>query len=104
MLALTIMPPAYMLVHQLRRINSPAVLVTSCDAQFFPLLQGEGMFDRVLADVPCSVSLYEKTMGSFVCFLSILTNHTYSLSLLYREMELAERIPAFGATGHVLDH
>jgi 16S rRNA C967 or C1407 C5-methylase (RsmB/RsmF family) len=51
---------AFMLVHQLRRINSPAVLVTSCDAQFFPLLkgvsseQGEGMFDRVLCDVPCS--------------------------------------------------
>ena len=45
---------AYMLVHQLRRINSPAVLVTSCDAQFFPLLDGEGMFDRVLCDVPCS--------------------------------------------------
>jgi hypothetical protein len=48
-----------MLVHQLRRINSPAVLVTSCDAQFFPLLQDsdcsvEGMFDRVLCDVPCS--------------------------------------------------
>ena len=50
---------AFMLVHQLRRINSPAVLVTSCDAQFFPLLKdgqetGEGMFDRVLCDVPCS--------------------------------------------------
>jgi 16S rRNA C967 or C1407 C5-methylase (RsmB/RsmF family) len=55
---------AYMLVHQLKRIPSPAALVTSCDAQFFPLLkrfhpsdstyEGEGMFDRVLADVPCS--------------------------------------------------
>jgi 16S rRNA C967 or C1407 C5-methylase (RsmB/RsmF family) len=48
---------AYMLVHQLKRIHSPAALVTACDAQFFPLLwkeQGEGMFDRVLADVPCS--------------------------------------------------
>jgi hypothetical protein len=59
---------AFMLVHQLRRINSPAVLVTSCNAQSFPLLKGisssssehgaeeeeEGMFDRVLCDVPCS--------------------------------------------------
>ncbi len=56
---------AYMLVHQLRRLNSPAVFVTAKDAQFWPmLLRGEnttdeeraqeGMFDRVLCDVPCS--------------------------------------------------
>jgi 16S rRNA C967 or C1407 C5-methylase (RsmB/RsmF family) len=50
---------AYMLVHQLRRINSPAVFVTTCDAQFFPLVRSEenpteGIFDRVLCDVPCS--------------------------------------------------
>jgi 16S rRNA C967 or C1407 C5-methylase (RsmB/RsmF family) len=49
---------AYMLVHQMRRINSPAIFITSCDAQFFPLLRDEtypteGIFDRVLADVPC---------------------------------------------------
>jgi 16S rRNA C967 or C1407 C5-methylase (RsmB/RsmF family) len=56
---------AYMLVHQLRRINSPAVFVTAKDAQFWPMLlrgrnvtdeerANEGMFDRVLCDVPCS--------------------------------------------------
>jgi len=48
---------AYMLVHQLKRINSPVAFVVSCDAQFFPTLKdeiGEGSFDRVLADVPCS--------------------------------------------------
>eukprot|EP00339_Tiarina_fusa_P000842 CAMPEP_0117026604 /NCGR_PEP_ID=MMETSP0472-20121206/19540_1 /TAXON_ID=693140 ORGANISM="Tiarina fusus, Strain LIS" /NCGR_SAMPLE_ID=MMETSP0472 /ASSEMBLY_ACC=CAM_ASM_000603 /LENGTH=899 /DNA_ID=CAMNT_0004733651 /DNA_START=122 /DNA_END=2821 /DNA_ORIENTATION=+ len=50
---------AYMLVHQLRRINSPACFISTCDAQFFPLLPSdehptEGLFDRVLADVPCS--------------------------------------------------
>ena len=50
---------AYMLVHQLRRINSPAFFITTCDAQFFPLLRDEnhpteGIFDRVLCDVPCS--------------------------------------------------
>jgi len=52
---------AYMLVHQLKRIQSPVVFITSCDAQFFPLLknkenphEGEGLFDRVLCDVPCS--------------------------------------------------
>lgn len=43
---------AHMLVHQLRRItNNPVVLVTHCQAQFFPsVLQ----FDRILCDVPCS--------------------------------------------------
>ena len=55
---------AYMLVHQMRRINSPAVFITSCDARFFPLLKdkseaggensAEGIFDRVLCDVPCT--------------------------------------------------
>mmetsp|Transcript_12033 Transcript_12033/g.28536 ORF Transcript_12033/g.28536 Transcript_12033/m.28536 type:complete len:881 (+) Transcript_12033:68-2710(+) len=55
---------AYMLVHQMRRINSPAVFITSCDARFFPLLRDngsigsddspEGLFDRVLCDVPCT--------------------------------------------------
>mmetsp|Transcript_17368 Transcript_17368/g.36296 ORF Transcript_17368/g.36296 Transcript_17368/m.36296 type:complete len:887 (+) Transcript_17368:176-2836(+) len=55
---------AYMLTHQSRRINSPAVLITSCDARFFPLLRNnddfkngeslEGIFDRVLCDVPCT--------------------------------------------------
>ena len=50
---------AYMLVHHLRRINSPASFITSCDAQFFPMLPSqefptEGVFDRVLCDVPCS--------------------------------------------------
>mmetsp|Transcript_6022 Transcript_6022/g.14942 ORF Transcript_6022/g.14942 Transcript_6022/m.14942 type:complete len:976 (-) Transcript_6022:3803-6730(-) len=54
---------AYMLVRQVRRINTPALFITSCDARFFPLLkdpskhssgQDEGIFDRVLADVPCS--------------------------------------------------
>mmetsp|Transcript_6418 Transcript_6418/g.18329 ORF Transcript_6418/g.18329 Transcript_6418/m.18329 type:complete len:937 (-) Transcript_6418:158-2968(-) len=56
---------AYMLTHQTRRINSPAIFITSCDARFFPLLRyskddvksddsPEGIFDRVLCDVPCT--------------------------------------------------
>jgi 16S rRNA C967 or C1407 C5-methylase (RsmB/RsmF family) len=53
---------AYMLVTQLRRLRSPSVFVTSCDGQYFPILDSkedrgterEGMFDRVLCDVPCS--------------------------------------------------
>ena len=55
---------AYMLVHQIKRINSPAVFITATDARFFPLFKdpsntsdgtsSEGIFDRVLCDVPCS--------------------------------------------------
>jgi 16S rRNA C967 or C1407 C5-methylase (RsmB/RsmF family) len=50
---------AYMLVHQMRRINSPALFISCCDAKFFPLIRSEeypteGIFDRVLCDVPCS--------------------------------------------------
>ncbi|KAL3780293.1 hypothetical protein HJC23_001334 [Cyclotella cryptica] len=53
---------AYMLVTQLRRLQSPSVFVTSCDGQYFPILDAkddrgtekEGMFHRVLCDVPCS--------------------------------------------------
>lgn len=50
---------AYMLVHQMRRINSPAIFICCCDAKFFPLIRSEdhpteGLLDRVLCDVPCS--------------------------------------------------
>ncbi len=58
---------AYMLVHQLRRLNSPALFISACDGQFFPMVRGtkdvrltdeqraqEGVFDRVLCDVPCT--------------------------------------------------
>jgi 16S rRNA C967 or C1407 C5-methylase (RsmB/RsmF family) len=43
---------ACMLVHQLKRLNSPCVMVTNHDASMFP--GQEGTFDRVLCDVPCS--------------------------------------------------
>ncbi|ORY85442.1 S-adenosyl-L-methionine-dependent methyltransferase [Protomyces lactucae-debilis] len=50
---------AYMLVHQLKRLNSPNLLVTNHDATCIPnfLVDKEGTpqkFDRILADVPCS--------------------------------------------------
>ncbi len=56
---------AYMMVNQLKRINSPALFVSAEDAQRWPLLMNkklasleeqaiEGLFDRVLCDVPCS--------------------------------------------------
>ena len=56
---------AYMLVHQCRRVNSPLLVVTTHKGQDFPHLNyksistvqssdGNTLFDRVLADVPCS--------------------------------------------------
>ncbi|XP_049852446.1 RNA cytosine C(5)-methyltransferase NSUN2-like [Schistocerca gregaria] len=53
----------HMLISQLVRLSSPAVLVVNCDAQKFPSLRGSSGsgrgvdlagFDRVLCDVPCS--------------------------------------------------
>ncbi|CCH40933.1 tRNA (cytosine-5-)-methyltransferase [Wickerhamomyces ciferrii] len=48
---------AHMLIHQVKRLNSPNLLVVNHDAQFFPKtkLGDEFMkFDRILCDVPCS--------------------------------------------------
>ncbi|EED22293.1 methyltransferase (Ncl1), putative [Talaromyces stipitatus ATCC 10500] len=56
---------AHMLVHQMKRLNSPNLIVTNHDATFYPSIKlpsptGEKQpnvylkFDRVLADVPCS--------------------------------------------------
>jgi multisite-specific tRNA:(cytosine-C5)-methyltransferase len=48
----------YTLVHQIKRLNSPAVAVTQHRAQHFPtrLANSNGLlsFDRILCDVPCS--------------------------------------------------
>ncbi|CAN0114639.1 unnamed protein product, partial [Ectocarpus sp. 12 AP-2014] len=53
---------AYMLAHQCKRVQSPAICITWCSAQSLPNLgaagaergSDKGVFDRVLADVPCS--------------------------------------------------
>lgn len=49
---------AHMLIHQVKRLNSPNLIVTNHDAQMFPRMKsatGETVkFDRVLCDVPCS--------------------------------------------------
>ena len=59
---------AHMLIHQMKRLNSPNLIVTNHDATMFPSIRlpsesnsdgkrGAGTylkFDRVLADVPCS--------------------------------------------------
>ncbi|ODV92334.1 hypothetical protein CANCADRAFT_84943 [Tortispora caseinolytica NRRL Y-17796] len=49
---------SHMLVHQVKRLASPNLIVSSHDAQLFPKIKTESgaflQFDRVLADVPCS--------------------------------------------------
>lgn len=48
---------AHMLVHQIKRLNSPNLVVVNHDAQMFPktYLNDEVVkFDRILCDVPCS--------------------------------------------------
>ncbi|KAL1514434.1 hypothetical protein AB1Y20_003533 [Prymnesium parvum] len=48
----------HLLVHQAKRLHSPALLVTHHDASLLPTRMGGGApplsFDRVLCDVPCS--------------------------------------------------
>jgi tRNA (cytosine34-C5)-methyltransferase len=46
---------AYMLVHQLKRINAnnPVVVITACDGQFFPS-SIKTRFNRIICDVPCT--------------------------------------------------
>jgi multisite-specific tRNA:(cytosine-C5)-methyltransferase len=50
---------SYMLVHQIKRLNSANVVVVNHDAQMFPKMRLEEngpyiKFDRILCDVPCS--------------------------------------------------
>lgn len=51
---------SHMLVHQLKRLNSPNLMVVNHDAQFFPRIKLNAnmkeflKFDRILCDVPCS--------------------------------------------------
>lgn len=50
---------AYLLHHQVKRILSPALMVTNNDGTFYPNIYTKDsddaiLFDRILADVPCS--------------------------------------------------
>ena len=49
---------SHLLVHQVKRLSSPNIVVTNHDAQFYPRIkvsENEYLkFDRILCDVPCS--------------------------------------------------
>ena len=85
---------AYMLVHQLRRLNSPAIFVTSADARFFPKIycgkkelkvedNAGAFFDRVLCDVPCGGD------GTLRKNIQIWRNWTNSASLALHSVQLS---------------
>jgi len=49
---------AYMMCHQLKRLNTAGMMIVSHDAQFLPSIykscEERFMFDKILCDVPCS--------------------------------------------------
>ncbi len=49
---------AYMMCHQLKRLNTAGMMIVSHDAQFLPTIfkapEERFMFDKILCDVPCS--------------------------------------------------
>ncbi|KAL8563638.1 hypothetical protein ACOMHN_055272 [Nucella lapillus] len=91
----------YLMVHQIKRLSSPCCMIVNHDASFFPKLHystEEGntdsvMFDRVLADVPCSgdgtmrknIDIWQKwhpAMGNSL--------HSLQVKILKRGLELLE--------------
>ncbi len=44
----------YVLVHNTITVSMPSLVITNCDASRYPSLPGGILFDKVLADVPCS--------------------------------------------------
>jgi tRNA (cytosine34-C5)-methyltransferase len=84
---------AYMLVHQLNRLRSTNIVITCHDAQMFPnfMKKRGGLFDRVLADVPCSGDgTARKNVEVFGRFSpsSGLGLHTMQLNIAMRGLEL----------------
>lgn len=44
----------YVLVHNTITVSMPSLVITNCDASRYPSLPGGMLFDKILADVPCS--------------------------------------------------
>ena len=93
---------AYMLVHQLKRLGSPAFLVTTHEGQHFPSLYTQPpqssslppsllLFDRILCDVPCSgdgtlrknLSLWARWTPNFAYGL-----HPLQISIAWRGLQM----------------
>ena len=86
---------AFLLVHQLKRLGSPAFVVTTHDGQFFPNIFGADdaliRFDRILCDVPCSgdgtmrknANLWSKWSNQFALGL-----HPLQINIALRSMQM----------------
>ncbi|ODQ82012.1 hypothetical protein BABINDRAFT_31874 [Babjeviella inositovora NRRL Y-12698] len=90
---------SHMLIHQVKRLNSPNFCVVNHDAQLFPKIRLDGQkefvkFDRILCDVPCSG---DGTMRKNVTVWkdwntgNALGLHTLQLNILNRGLQLLKR-------------
>lgn len=88
---------AYMLTHQARRLNSPALFVTTNDARQLPRLEmreSSLKFDRILCDVPCSGDgTLRKNLSLWKNFNSHLghATHPLQLEILERAFKLIKK-------------
>lgn len=90
---------AYMLTHQAKRLNLPALFVTCNDATQLPNLKlGKEMvnfqFDKVLCDVPCSGDgTLRKNSGLWKTFHAHLGHslHSLQLDILSRGLQLMKK-------------
>jgi multisite-specific tRNA:(cytosine-C5)-methyltransferase len=90
---------SHMLVHQVKRLNSPNFMVVNHDAQLFPKIKlndsGEFMkFDRILCDVPCSGDgTMRKNVNVWKDFTvgNALGLHPLQINILNRGLQLLKR-------------
>lgn len=90
---------SHMLVHQVKRLNSPNFMVVNHDAQLFPRIKLNGAaeflkFDRILCDVPCSgdgtmrknVNIWKDfTVGNAIGL------HSLQINILNRGLQLLKK-------------
>ncbi|CAH6719036.1 multisite-specific tRNA:(cytosine-C(5))-methyltransferase [[Candida] jaroonii] len=90
---------SHMLVHQVKRLNSPNFVVVNHDAQLFPRIKFEGAeeflkFDRILCDVPCSGDgTMRKNVNVWKDFTvgNALGLHALQLNILNRGLQLLKK-------------
>lgn len=90
---------SHMLVHQVKRLNSPNFMVVNHDAQLFPRIKLNGAaeflkFDRILCDVPCSGDgTMRKNVNVWKDFTvgNALGLHTLQINILNRGLQLLKR-------------
>eukprot|EP00123_Amoebidium_parasiticum_P015399 comp22951_c0_seq1/m.36408 comp22951_c0_seq1/g.36408 ORF comp22951_c0_seq1/g.36408 comp22951_c0_seq1/m.36408 type:complete len:790 (-) comp22951_c0_seq1:743-3112(-) len=89
----------HMLVHQVKRLQSPCLVVTNQNAAHFPTIYQPGpygkrmpmLFDRVLCDVPCSGDgTMRKNPGAWRYWKPMLgpANHTLQLRIFTRGIQM----------------